>query len=98
MNTVLRRAVPVVDVQVGAADRRNLDLNQNVGASKRGDLDLSNLRAGCGFCFYDRLHGVRHVPTLTYEFGPKTKTLNSSIPVAGGLKVVGNNANEAFYN
>ena len=81
MNPVLRPAVPLVNVQIGAADGRNLNLDQNVVASKRGNLDFLDLRARCGFCFYDRQHGVRHEPTLTYDFGFKTKTLNSSIPV-----------------
>src|SRR5579863_623353 len=64
MDALLRPAVPLVNVQVGTADRRNLDLNQNVVASEGGNLHLSDLRARCSFCFYDCKHFVRHEPAL----------------------------------
>src|SRR5580700_6677816 len=64
MNAVLRPAVPLVNVQVGAADRRNLHSYQNVVASECGNLDFSNLSTGCCFCLYYRKHCVRHEPAL----------------------------------
>src|SRR5579864_7471339 len=64
VDALLRPAVPLVNVQVSTADRRNFHLNQNVIASERGNLHLSNLRPGCSFCFYDCKHFVRHEPAL----------------------------------
>src|SRR5689334_4732203 len=48
MDAVLRPAVPVVNVQVGAADGRDLDLDQDVGASEGGDLYFANICARSG--------------------------------------------------
>ena len=56
MNAVLRPAVPVVNVQVGAADRRDLHLDQHVGAPEGGNLYFANLRARRRFRLHHRQH------------------------------------------
>ena len=60
MNAVLRPAIPVVDVQVGAADGCDLHLDQNVGPAESWDLYLANFRAGCGFWLYHSEHRGGH--------------------------------------
>ena len=56
----LRPAVPLVNVQIGAADGGDFDLDQHVGPSKRRNLDFADLRARRGFRLHYREHGVRH--------------------------------------
>ncbi len=60
MNPVLRPAVPVVNVQVGAANGRDFHLHQHVGAPESWNLDLANLRARGRFRLHDRQHCCRH--------------------------------------
>ena len=45
MNAVLRPAVPVINVEIGAADGGDLHLDQHVGASEARNLDFANIRA-----------------------------------------------------
>src|SRR5579864_3167243 len=60
MDAVLRPAVPVVYVQVGAADGRDLDLNQDVGASEGGDLYFANVGARSSLRLDHRQHCSSH--------------------------------------
>ncbi len=60
MNPVLRPAVPLVNVQIGAADGRNFDFDQYIGPAKGWNLDLADFRARRGFRLHDREHGFLH--------------------------------------
>ena len=60
MNAVLRPAVPVVDVQVGAADGRDLHLDQHVVAAEGGNLYFANLRSRRGLRLDHRQHCFCH--------------------------------------
>ena len=60
MNAVLRPAVPVVDVQIGTANRGDLDLYQHIGTPKRGNFHFANFRPGRGFWLDHRQHGCGH--------------------------------------
>ncbi len=60
MNAVLRPTVPVIDMQVGAADGCDLYFNQNVVAPEAGDFDFPDLRARRSLRLYDGKHGGRH--------------------------------------
>ncbi len=60
MNAVLRPRVPVINVQVGAADARRLHLHEHVAEANLGDLDLTDLGARLGLGLYHRQHGVGH--------------------------------------
>ncbi len=64
MNSILRPAVPLVDMQISAADGGDFYLDQNVVAAKAWNLDLADLRARRGFRLDDREHGFRHEPSL----------------------------------
>src|ERR1700676_332576 len=64
MDAVLRPPVPVVNMQVGAADGRDFYFDQNLVAPEAGDFDFTNLRARCGFRLYDSKHGGRHQATF----------------------------------
>ena len=55
MNAVLRPAVPFVNVQVGAADGRNLHLDQHIRPAKGRNFDLADLRTRRAICFLRRL-------------------------------------------
>src|SRR5205085_5094861 len=51
MNAPLGPAIPLVDVEVGAADGSDFHFDQNIRASEAWDLDLANLGAGAGLRF-----------------------------------------------
>ena len=60
MDAALCPAVPLVDVQVGAADGGYFDFHQDVGATVARNLDFPNIRTGCGLRFHHRQHGIGH--------------------------------------
>ena len=60
VNAVLRPAIPVVDVQVGAADGRDFHFDQDVVASEGGNLYFADLRARRGFRLDHRQHCSSH--------------------------------------
>src|SRR5579863_1345257 len=60
MNSVLRPAVPVVNVEISAANRRDLHLDQYIGAAEGGDLYLANIGARSRFGFDHRHHCSSH--------------------------------------
>ena len=71
----MRPAVPLVDMQIGTADGRNFNFDQNVGAAEFRDLDLANFGPRSGMGFNYGLHGLLHP-------GRSRKTTDSST-VAG---------------
>ena len=71
MNAVLRPPVPVVDVQIGAADGGDFYLDQNISAAECGNLDVANFRARGGLRLDDRQHGGWHEE---YLIGSRTNT------------------------
>ena len=60
VNAALCPAIPLVYVQVGAADGRDLNLYQRVRAAEAGNFNFSNLRSRRGFRLHDGQHGVGH--------------------------------------
>ena len=60
MNAALRPLVPVVNVQVGAADGGDLDLDQDVGAAELRFGNFADLGARRGLRLYNGKHGIRH--------------------------------------
>src|SRR5580700_5116797 len=76
MDALLRPAVPVVDVQVGAADGRNLHLDQHIARAEGWNLYLADFRARSGLRLYDSEHCRWH--ELPYEFELRHKTYDSS--------------------
>ncbi len=61
VDPVLRPAVPLINMKIGAADGRNFDLDQDIGPAKRRNLDLADFRSRRGFRLHDREHGFLHV-------------------------------------
>ncbi len=60
VNTTLSPLVPVVDVQVGAADRSDLDIDEDFIGSKFGAGNFTDLCAGSRLRLYDSKHGIGH--------------------------------------
>src|SRR5258708_33926652 len=60
MNPLLRPTVPLVNMQIGAADGSNFYLNQYLVPAKRRDFNLADLRPRRGFRLDDPEHGFRH--------------------------------------
>ena len=60
VNAALCPAIPLIDVQVSAADGRYLNLHQHIGAAEARNLNFANLRSRRGFRLYDGQHGVGH--------------------------------------
>src|SRR5208282_1083562 len=60
MNAALRPLVPQVNVQVGAADGRHLDLDQYVGRAKSRFRDFADFRARCGLRLDNGNHRIWH--------------------------------------
>ena len=60
MDPPLCPSVPLVNVQIGAADGRDLDLHQNFRASELRNLNLADLGAGGGTRFQNCLHNIWH--------------------------------------
>ncbi len=61
MDPVLRPGVPVVNVQVGAANARDLYFDENIGGADLRDLDFAHLGSGFRLRLHDRQHGIGHV-------------------------------------
>src|SRR5437588_7331818 len=77
MNAISRPTIPFINVEVGAANGRDLNLDQHIGAAKSRDFDFANFRARLGFWLYDGQHGIGH-SKRPYDFAMALKTLNSS--------------------
>ncbi len=60
MNAALRPLVPLVNVQVGAADGGHLDLDQDVGAAELRLGNFADFRARRGLRLNNGKHGIRH--------------------------------------
>ena len=56
----LRPRVPVVDVNVGSADRCFLDPNENLVAANFRNRNFLEPQSGLGFALHDRLHRLLH--------------------------------------
>ena len=56
MNAALRPLVPLINVQVGAADGGDFDFDQHIIASKGRNLNVPDLCAGRGLRFYHSEH------------------------------------------
>ena len=59
MNAALRPLVPLINMQVGAADGGHLDLDQNVGRSELRFGNFANLRARRGLRLYNSKHCIQ---------------------------------------
>ena len=57
---LLRPRVPIIDVDVGAADRSLLDADENIIGPDFGDWNLLQLESRFGPAFYERLHRFAH--------------------------------------
>src|SRR6185437_10732526 len=60
MNAALRPGVPVIDVQVGAADRGYFDFDQNVGQADLGDGNVADFGARLRLGLHHGQHGFSH--------------------------------------
>src|SRR6202034_4766510 len=60
VNTILGTAVPVIDVEIGAADGRHLHFDQHVATSEGRDLYFANIRSRCRFWLDHRQHCSSH--------------------------------------
>jgi len=58
MNASLSPAVPFIDVEIGAADGCDFDLDEDFGASVAGNFDFANFRARRGFRLDHCEHGA----------------------------------------
>ncbi len=67
MNAVLRPAIPVVNVQIGSADRGYLHLDQYIAAPEGRNLYLADVRSGRCFRFDDRQHCCSHMPPMNSQ-------------------------------
>src|SRR5262249_20820789 len=52
--------VPIVDMQIGAADARDLHLHENIPRPETRDFDFADLGAGLGLRLDYRHHGLLH--------------------------------------
>ena len=62
MNASLGPAVPFIDMEIGAADGGDFDLDEHFAAAESGNLNFADLRARRGFRLDHREHGSRHAP------------------------------------
>src|SRR5271165_5143395 len=60
MNAPLRPSVPLINVQIRAADGCNFNFDQNFVAAECRDFDFANLSPGSGMRFHYSLHGLLH--------------------------------------
>ncbi len=60
LNVLLRPLVPFVDMDVGAADRGLVDLDENFSGARHGNRHLPQLQSGAGCGFYDGIHHLIH--------------------------------------
>ena len=57
---LLRPLVPFVDMDVGAADRGLVDLNENFSRARHRNRHLPQLQSGAGCGFYNGIHHLFH--------------------------------------
>ena len=60
LNVLLRPLVPFVNMDVGAADRGLVDLDENFSGARHGDRHLPQLQSGAGCGFYNGIHHLFH--------------------------------------
>ena len=76
---LLRPGVPVVDVDVGAADGRLVDLDQHVVDADFGHGISSSHRPGCGMLLDEGFHGLLHKSlTISFEWAV-TRDVNTTL-------------------
>ena len=61
MNPSLSPSVPLINMQIGAADRGHSDFDQNFCAAKCGHLHLSNFRSRRRIALHNCQHRFRHL-------------------------------------
>ena len=76
-NRFLRPGVPVVDVDVGAADTGAEDLDQDVVDAKIGDRDFIEPQALLAMFLHERFHGS-HGPILDPPFFDNQNSIRAS--------------------
>ena len=81
MNAALRPLVPLINVQVGAADGGDLDLDQNVGRAELGNGNFADLGARRGLRLYDGKHGIRHEEDSASRDDQGARLLDARRPV-----------------
>src|SRR5258706_327031 len=78
MDASLGPAVPFIDVEIGAADGGDFDLDEDLGASIAGNLDFADFRARRGFRLDHCEHGAGHgSPLMSAEL--EEQTIHSSL-------------------
>ena len=60
LDVLLRPLVPFVDMDVGAADRGLVDLDENFSGARHRNRHLPQLQSGAGCGFYDGIHHLFH--------------------------------------
>jgi len=61
LDVLLRPLVPFVDMDVGAADRGLVDLDENFSGARHRNRHLPQLQSGAGCGFYDGIHHLIHL-------------------------------------
>ena len=61
LDVLLRPLVPFVDMDVGAADRGLVDLDENFSGARHRNRHLPQLQSGAGCGFYDGIHQLIHL-------------------------------------
>ena len=61
LDVLLRPLVPFVDMDVGAADRGLVDLDENFSGARHRNRHLPQLQSGAGCGFYDGIHHLFHL-------------------------------------
>ena len=60
LHVLLRPLVPFVDMDVGAADRGLVDLDENFSGARHRNRHLPQLQSGAGYGFYNGIHHLFH--------------------------------------
>ena len=60
LDVLLRPLVPFVDMDVGAADRGLVDLDENFSGARHRNRHLPQLQSGAGYGFYNGIHHLFH--------------------------------------
>ena len=61
LDVLLRPLVPFVDMDVGAADRGLVDLDENFSGARHRNRHLPQLQSGAGCWFYNGIHHLIHL-------------------------------------
>ena len=88
VNAPLRPGIPIVDMQIRAAHRRDLHLNQNVLPPKRRDPYLAHFRSRLGFRLNHRHHCACHGILSPFPVTPGPKPRNLLLPDFHPVKAV----------